>query len=121
MIISEKFITKSIQEEHRRESKRILRMQGVNMADTLNTLHFIKHNWKYGKINKVLINYRIHNHNASHNLEKRINASLALYDYIIDLVRKSFCLRLIGSQKRVENNESCYPLHKRSWHRSLNR
>lgn len=52
-------------------------------ADTLNTLHFIKHNWKYGKIDKALINYRIHSCNASHNLEKRINASLALYDYII--------------------------------------
>lgn len=52
-------------------------------ADTLNTLHFIKHKWNYGKIDKALINYRIHKSNASHDLGKRIKASLALYDYII--------------------------------------
>lgn len=52
-------------------------------ADTLNSLHFLKYNWKYGKLNKALINYRIHSKNASHNLEKRMKASIALYDYII--------------------------------------
>lgn len=53
-------------------------------ADTLNSLHFINYNWKYGRLDKALINYRIHNNNASHNLEKRIKASLAIYDYIIE-------------------------------------
>jgi hypothetical protein len=52
-------------------------------ADTLNTLQFIKYNWQYGKIDKSLINYRIHSSNLSHSLEKRIKTSISVFDYII--------------------------------------
>jgi glycosyltransferase involved in cell wall biosynthesis len=52
-------------------------------ADTLNFLQFIKYNWNYGKVDDTLINYRIHLNNLSHNLEKRINASVSIFDYII--------------------------------------
>mgnify|MGYP001466263796 CR=1 FL=1 len=52
-------------------------------CDTLNTLHFIKNNWRYGMINENLINYRVHSQNASHNFGKRITTTASIYDYII--------------------------------------
>ncbi|MBU3191615.1 glycosyltransferase [Clostridium bowmanii] len=52
-------------------------------ADTLNTLQFIKYNWNYGKIDDSVINYRIHSNNLSHNLQKRINSAVSIFDYII--------------------------------------
>lgn len=52
-------------------------------CDTLNTLHFIKYNLNYGKIDQSLINYRIHSNNLSNSLEKRINSLVSIFDYII--------------------------------------
>ncbi|MGH4123614.1 MAG: glycosyltransferase [Clostridium sp.] len=52
-------------------------------ADTLNSLQFIKYNWNYGKIHGAVINYRIHSNNLSHNLQKRINSAVSIFDYII--------------------------------------
>jgi glycosyltransferase involved in cell wall biosynthesis len=52
-------------------------------ADTLNSLHFIKYNWNYGKINGAVINYRFHSNNLSLNLQKRIAAAVSIFDYII--------------------------------------
>lgn len=52
-------------------------------CDTLNTLQFIKNNWRYGMVKENLINYRVHSENASHNLGKRITTTASLFDYII--------------------------------------
>ncbi|MGH4138377.1 glycosyltransferase [Clostridium sp.] len=52
-------------------------------SDTLNSLQFIKYNWNYGKIHGTLINYRIHSNNLSHNLQKRIDSAVSIFDYII--------------------------------------
>jgi glycosyltransferase involved in cell wall biosynthesis len=52
-------------------------------ADTLNSLQFIKYNWNYGKIDGAVINYRIHSNNLSHNLLRRIESSVSIFDYII--------------------------------------
>lgn len=53
-------------------------------ADTLNSLHFVKNNFSYGKIIKSVVNYRIHSTNTSHNLEKRIKTLATIFDYIIN-------------------------------------
>ncbi len=74
-------------------------------ADTLNSLHFIKHNWRYGRIDKALINYRIHNNNASHNLEKRINTSVALYDYIIQNFNEDIYLPQIDWKNMTDREQ----------------
>jgi len=52
-------------------------------ADTLNSLQFIKYNWNYGKIDGAVINYRIHSNNLSNNLQKRIDSSVSVFDYIV--------------------------------------
>ena len=52
-------------------------------SDTINSLHFIMNGMKYSMVQEHLINYRIHDHNGSHNIEQRIKTSLAVYDYII--------------------------------------
>lgn len=52
-------------------------------ADTLNTIHFIKHGWNYGKIDEAVVNYRIHADNLSKNIQKRIQSSVSIFDYII--------------------------------------
>ncbi|MCE5286506.1 MAG: glycosyltransferase [Pelosinus sp.] len=52
-------------------------------ADTLTQLHFLRYGWKYGKVDKPVINYRIHGENDSHNIKKRIKASIIIYEYII--------------------------------------
>ncbi|MGH4120171.1 glycosyltransferase [Clostridium sp.] len=52
-------------------------------SDTLNSLQFIKYNWNYGKIDTAVINYRIHSNNLSHNLQKRIDSAVSIFDYII--------------------------------------
>jgi glycosyltransferase involved in cell wall biosynthesis len=52
-------------------------------SDTINSLYFIKNGMKYGMINDSLINYRVHDNNYSHNIEKRIQTSITVYDYII--------------------------------------
>ena len=52
-------------------------------SDTLNSLQFIKYNWNYGKIDAAVINYRIHSNNLSHNLQKRIDSAVSIFDYII--------------------------------------
>lgn len=53
-------------------------------SDTLNSLHFIRHGMRYGMLPEHLINYRIHEHNGSHNLSKRIKTSLSVYNFIIE-------------------------------------
>jgi glycosyltransferase involved in cell wall biosynthesis len=73
-------------------------------ADTLNTLHFIKYKWNYGMVEESLINYRIHSENASHNIEKRIKASAALYDYIIQNFNEEVYLPQVD-WKTVSNRE----------------
>ena len=52
-------------------------------ADTLNSLQFINYNWNYGKIDGAVINYRIHSNNLSHNLQKRIDSAISIFDYVI--------------------------------------
>ncbi|MGV8980203.1 glycosyltransferase [Clostridium sp.] len=52
-------------------------------ADTLNSLQLIKNNWKYGKIDSAVLNYRIHSNNLSNNLRKRISTVVSVFDYII--------------------------------------
>lgn len=52
-------------------------------ADTLNCLQLIKYNWNYGKVDGAVINYRIHSNNLSHNLQRRIDSSVTIFDYII--------------------------------------
>ncbi|OAA90631.1 glycosyltransferase [Clostridium ljungdahlii] len=73
-------------------------------ADTLNSLQFIKYGWNYGRVDKNLINYRIHSNNASHNLEKRIKTLVSVFDYII----KNFSEEIYFSQidwNNVQNRE----------------
>ncbi len=53
-------------------------------SDTLNSIHFIKYNWNYGKINDSVVNYRIHSNNLSNNLQKRIRGAVSIFDYIIN-------------------------------------
>ncbi|MCY6356045.1 glycosyltransferase [Clostridium sp. ZS2-4] len=53
-------------------------------ADTLNSLVYIKHGWRYGKIEEPVIYYRLHSQNLSYNIEKRMKAEIALVDYIIE-------------------------------------
>ena len=53
-------------------------------SDTINSLYFIKNGMKYGMLNESLINYRVHDGNYSHNIEKRIKTSLTVYEYIIE-------------------------------------
>ncbi len=52
-------------------------------GDTINSLYFIENGMKYGLLNKCLINYRVHQDNCSHDIEKRIRTSLSVYEYII--------------------------------------
>jgi glycosyltransferase involved in cell wall biosynthesis len=52
-------------------------------GDTINSLYLIENGMKYGLLNECLINYRVHNDNCSHNIEKRIRTSLTVYEYII--------------------------------------
>ncbi|MDU2063420.1 MAG: glycosyltransferase [Sporomusaceae bacterium] len=53
-------------------------------SDTLTQVYLIRFGWKYGLIDKPVINYRIHSTNESHNLEKRIKASIYIYERIIE-------------------------------------
>lgn len=73
-------------------------------ADTLNSLNFIKHNFKYDKIDTAVINYRIHSNNASHNLGKRIKTSISLFDYIIKNFKEEVYFPQIG-WSAIENRE----------------
>lgn len=52
-------------------------------CDTLNSLLFIKHGLRYDFINKEFMFYRIHSENTSHNLAKRIDSLISIFDYII--------------------------------------
>lgn len=53
-------------------------------SDTLNTLIFLKNNFKYRHINKELMCYRQHDSNMTYDLKNRIKSIISVMEYIIN-------------------------------------
>ena len=78
-------------------------------SDTLNTIHFIKHGWNYGKIDEAVVNYRIHTDNLSKNIQKRIQNSVSIFDYIINNYKEEvYNPEILWSQLEDKNQYKNY-------------
>jgi glycosyltransferase involved in cell wall biosynthesis len=79
--------------------------ENVVAGDTLNSLIYIKNNFKYKYINKELVSYRHHEKNMTYDLRNRIKSIISVIEYIINNFSEEIYLSEIQWREFSNSNE----------------